>query len=289
MQPVWDPACLHFDGPGNQEGTETSGVGVPHLLRALEDYRESEIGMADLWDAVEWKNLQDKTGAKAGYIDGSVSTWPEEAWFTFQSDPLLHITVLANPEGEAFDGETGNAGPEQVAAAILERIQSHKWAILYTNQEQQQTYLQALRGKGVNPSGRESWPAPGVYLWCADPSGNIAAGHWQPPVAPVAVQDQWNQGWDHSTLYVDLKETAPAPPQPAPAEEVCQVQLPVLKEGITAEAVRSLQKLLGGLATDGIFGPQTHQAVVTFQAGHQLAQDGIVGQHTWGALLGAPQ
>jgi len=84
---------------------------------------------------------------------------------------------------------------------------------------------------------------------------------------------------------------APEPPAPVPTPEPeeLNVMLPQLQQGITAPAVRAVQTLVGGIAVDGIFGPVTHEAVVRFQAEHGLAQDGIVGLHTWGALLGVPQ
>lgn len=259
---------------------------------------DREDQMSDMWDAAgdKWTNLEGKRGAKAGYIDGPSSVWPAEAWQAFSADPCLHITVLADERGEVFDGETGDAGPAAVAAAVANRIADRKWAVLYANQDQLGEYLQALAAKSIRPSDRSLWPAPGVYLWLADPSGNIAAGRWTPPVDPVAVQDEWTEGFDHSTLHVELA-AAPAPspaptpaPQPAPAplQEVT-VQLPVLTQGARGPAVGALQKLLTGLAVDDDFGPLTHGAVTNFQSAHGLAVDGVVGAHTWGALLGAPQ
>jgi hypothetical protein len=40
---------------------------------------------------------------------------------------------------------------------------------------------------------------------------------------------------------------------------------------------------------DGIFGKLTHKAVVTFQAEHDLKQDGIVGKNTWKTLFGTAE
>lgn len=249
-----------------------------------------------LLDAVTWENLRGMAGAKAGYLDGPESQWPAEAWQTFAGDGLVHITVLADEAGEAFDGEKGDAGPASVATAIANRVQDGKWCWLYSNQDQLGSYLSALAGKGVKPTDRSLWPKPACYLWLADPSGNIAAGRWNPPVDPVAVQDAFHGSYDSSTLYVDLAAQPNPPPQPGPGpappkptQEVCQVQLPVLQQGVTSESVRSVQKLVGGIADDAIFGPVTRQAVVNFQRSHGLAEDGIVGLHTWGALLGAPQ
>jgi murein L,D-transpeptidase YcbB/YkuD len=68
---------------------------------------------------------------------------------------------------------------------------------------------------------------------------------------------------------------------------------PVLREGRNAlwppVTVRSLQYLLDArgarLAVDGLFGPKTKAAVVTFQRSHGLAADGVVGAATWRALI----
>lgn len=68
---------------------------------------------------------------------------------------------------------------------------------------------------------------------------------------------------------------------------------PALSEGsnITwpAVTVRSLQYLLDAhgarLSVDGIFGPLTRAAVVSFQSSRHLTVDGTVGPQTWGALI----
>lgn len=59
----------------------------------------------------------------------------------------------------------------------------------------------------------------------------------------------------------------------------------LLRSGDRGQQVRVLQKLLGGLAVDGIFGPNTQDAVKTYQKKKDLAVDGIVGPKTWDALL----
>lgn len=59
----------------------------------------------------------------------------------------------------------------------------------------------------------------------------------------------------------------------------------VLKRGDVGEEVKILQKQLGGLDVDGIFGVLTEFAVRQFQKDNNLLVDGIVGAQTWGALF----
>ena len=71
----------------------------------------------------------------------------------------------------------------------------------------------------------------------------------------------------------------------------------VLNEGMRGDAIRLLQLLLAivgtfneslpVIAVDGIFGPDTKNAVIAFQNFAGLTPDGIVGAATWNALLDA--
>jgi hypothetical protein len=65
-------------------------------------------------------------------------------------------------------------------------------------------------------------------------------------------------------------------------------QSPVLRLGASGDMVKQLQRLMRyvGLpvATDGDFGPQTHERLKRFQRDHGLTADGIVGPATWAAL-----
>jgi lipoprotein-anchoring transpeptidase ErfK/SrfK len=71
---------------------------------------------------------------------------------------------------------------------------------------------------------------------------------------------------------------------PAPADAA-----PLLREGSRGASVTQLQARLTELrydvgAVDGVFGPQTRNAVVAFQKVNGLARDGIVGPQTRSAL-----
>ncbi len=71
----------------------------------------------------------------------------------------------------------------------------------------------------------------------------------------------------------------------------------VLSEGMRGDSIRLLQFFLSAVGTyndqipvvpvDGIFGPQTREAVIAFQTFAGLTPDGIVGTNTWNALLTA--
>ena len=58
----------------------------------------------------------------------------------------------------------------------------------------------------------------------------------------------------------------------------------LLKKGKAGEDVKELQKTLGGLIIDGIFGDKTKNKVKSFQKSKGLTPDGIVGKNTAHAL-----
>lgn len=80
-------------------------------------------------------------------------------------------------------------------------------------------------------------------------------------------------------------------------EEVCNVNVKVLKKGDNGDAVKALQTLLIGYGykmtsgcitygADGSFGGATDRAVRKYQKDNGLAVDGTVGPATWSKLLG---
>jgi hypothetical protein len=59
-----------------------------------------------------------------------------------------------------------------------------------------------------------------------------------------------------------------------------------LKIGSRSEYVEAVQRKLGGLVDDGIFGTKTEAKVIEFQRSRNLTPDGVVGALTWKALFG---
>ncbi len=53
---------------------------------------------------------------------------------------------------------------------------------------------------------------------------------------------------------------------------------------MTGEDVRKVQQRLS-ITADGVYGPDTANAVIQFQMSHKLVSDGIVGEETWNALF----
>ncbi len=96
------------------------------------------------------------------------------------------------------------------------------------------------------------------------------------------------------TLILKEDETV----EPEPDASMCEVTVPVLKNGDSGTAVRNAQALLiargcccggryvmGREEPDGIFGPVTEKTVMSLQALHRLEPDGIIGSDTWTILL----
>jgi len=78
--------------------------------------------------------------------------------------------------------------------------------------------------------------------------------------------------WVAGCMPLDQQLDLPATPRP------------VLRRGARGPDVADLQRALGGLAVDGIFGPATERAVRAYQQANGLGVDGIVGPQTWGSL-----
>ena len=72
-----------------------------------------------------------------------------------------------------------------------------------------------------------------------------------------------------------------------------QLPLPILSAGSAGETVRAAQLLLigrgcrcGPCGADGEFGAGTKGGVMSWQRGHGLEVDGVIGAQTWASLLG---
>ncbi len=80
-----------------------------------------------------------------------------------------------------------------------------------------------------------------------------------------------------------------------PSVKTCTVSMPIIREGSSGSAVKTLQRLLRQLdyvgndgkllKVDGKFGPSTKAALIRWQKKHLGGADGICGVKTWTKLL----
>lgn len=107
-------------------------------------------------------------------------------------------SVWADPAGQWFDSERGNAGCVQVANAVKLRHDAGEWSIIYSDADRYPTQTAALADVGLVWSNAESWPDAGVYLWAVDLNiGPTLAVPWT-PVRPLLVQFNWGFEFDLS-------------------------------------------------------------------------------------------
>jgi hypothetical protein len=114
-----------------------------------------------------------------------------------------------------------------------------------------------------------------VWRWGGDWDGNPATGHSSYDAMHfevVASPEELRAGIDWSTVEQQTRD--PARPS----------TWPVLHPGDRGPSVAELQRRLG-VADDGIYGPDTLDAVRQYQLSRGLKADGIVGLATWTAVL----
>ncbi len=88
----------------------------------------------------------------------------------------------------------------------------------------------------------------------------------------------------------DLTRSGETTPKPQPAVAPTSAAFPILRKGMSGDAVRGLQERLRSLGVfegtiDGAFGEATETAVKAAQRKYQLDPDGVVGPGTWSAIL----
>ena len=220
-------------------------------------------------DGVNPNNLPPGMDAYAGYTDGR---WPDYNTIVANTPNAKHLSIDAT-------------GTVHADCADVENGDLTSWKG-YTVGYASISKVQGL----INADGRPT------KLWTAHYTNvahicNMTCGFGFTGTADGTQWTDHNGAWDESLLldnFFDFQTPPPPPPKPQPTG-VCIVNLPILQQGANGNSVQALQKLLGGIAVDGVFGPITHQAVINFQRANGLTRDGLVGTHTWGALLGEPQ
>lgn len=218
---------------------------------------------------------QPKAGASANYgvgTDGRVACYVEEenyAWTTSNSgiDNRAITIEVCNCFGDP-DWKVSDQALEAVIALCVDICRRYGFKLNYTGDKKGNLHMH----KWYAATG-----CPGPYLGSKFPyiaeEVNRRLGGTYEPAKPT-----------------EVKPTE----QAVNKEEVCTVNVSVLKKGSKGEAVKALQILLigngfscGSYGADGDFGAATEEAVRKYQKAKGLSVDGIVGPATWGSLLGA--
>lgn len=112
---------------------------------------------------------------------------------------------------------------------------------------------------------------------------NAHAGHLHVSVKPTRGHYDDTRRWLGSPTAVKVK---PAPhPAPKPATRR-PAATRTLHEGMTGDDVRFVQRFVGGVTADGVFGPATERAVRGYQRMRGITADGVVGPLTWRHIQG---
>lgn len=189
-------------------------------------------------------------------------------------DPIAFIKANLDKDAVTSVANLATPDPENVIKAPAKKPQMGDVAISLDdhNKGEDVAYLQKFLGIPVDGIfGRQSEAA--VIEWQKTlkditPDGVVGPKSWA--LIPDTLTD----------ANIFKKPSGSKPSASASAKPALNG---LLRRGSRGANVRFLQEKLG-LAVDGIFGPNTEDAVRAFQTKHKLKSDGIVGPVTWGKL-----
>jgi len=240
-------------------------------------------------DSVTAANCSPSVPYIGGYVDG-LYRWSDADWARFPNSHHITITVFGDVNAVCCDCESGDLTPQQAAQWAAKRIAMGARPLIYCSESVWGECKSACQAAGVNLDLVDWWIAgyPGSVG-----AGNLysgAAGHQFVDIGPIDISC-WADGFvPGAPIGSHPTSTQVSTPAQTSNSGVCNVNLPILKQGASGGAVKSLQTLLNtkagqNLTVDGSFGPATSQAVRNVQAFFKAGVDGIVGAQTWGLLF----
>lgn len=227
--------------------------------------------------------------AYGGYVDGAIGDQPNAAKIA-AAHPGAHVLTIAlsaEHDADCLDVEPGAASPSDVPGWIeRQHARGVQRPCVYASVSTMRDEIIPL----IAPGALVGWDP---RLWTAHYGlGVHVCGPATCKQLPTdADGTQWTSTFsgvggvaiDASVLADDFFGT------PADPTQEIIMQLPQVKQGQTGAPVKTVQALcnvFGTLKIDGVFGPQTLNAVEQIQHAHGLTVDGIVGPLTWRVLLG---
>jgi len=152
-----------------------------------------------------------------------------------------------------------------------------------------------------NVKGREFDDSDGFFKKVADLAKTLGGitwgGDWKsivdkphlelteflPNSSTSTLKSRYRTPENFKNTWNNTKASTSAPATAAPKKTVIPA---TIRKGASGSNVKTLQRNLGGLTIDGIFGAKTETAVKAYQKKNRLVADGIVGPKTWAKLLG---
>lgn len=250
-------------------------------------------------------NLPEGYYAYAGYIDGRFATAAELAK-RFPKAELVLLTVTGETTGAhgarvapGADAEPGDLTAEQAVEWVLSSTAIGERPVIYASVGEAPGYgmtdvLRIMRAEGIERQEVRLWSAHyghGPHICGPDSCEQIGVKMDGTQYTNAAMMPN-GALVDMSILLDDFfDQPLPEPPNSTETEKILR-ELPVVRQGDTGEAVKTVQGLCNArwadrtLAIDGVFGPQTMIVVKTLQGRAKIANDGVVGPQTWPVLLG---
>lgn len=173
--------------------------------------------------------------------------------------------------------------------------------------------IELAKAKGIWIEADTYTPAPGDFLlydWDDSGSGDntgwpdhigivekvvgnnitVIEGNYKNAVSRrmIAVNGKFIRGYIVPKYDAEVKQT-----ETHKVDDVCTLELTVLRKGSKGNTVKAMQTLLigygyfcGGYGADGDFGSGTESALRAYQKAKGLSVDGVCGPKTWAKLLG---
>jgi hypothetical protein len=245
-------------------------------------------------DSIDVNALPSGYDAYLGYADGR---WPTAKTLRarFPSAELVILTVTGRTVlgADGADVENGDLTPAEGAYWAMLKLAPPTMAgfrpVLYASVGAMGDVLEALHLAGIYRNQVRLLSAhygAGAHICGPSSCGEISI---------EMDGTQWaNQAIGLNGSVIDMSMLAEnffdQPTALTRTERIVQ-ELPILRSGSTGMAVKRVQALLNlsgtpPLKVDGIFGPETEQAIRTDQTAAKITVDGIVGPATWSELLG---
>jgi peptidoglycan hydrolase-like protein with peptidoglycan-binding domain len=158
---------------------------------------------------------------------------------------------------------------------------NHSWGLAVDLDAPENPYLAASTHRAAHPL-RKTYPGGRVLRSTMPEKAEAIAGRWGFRWGGVYTTKPDPMHFEFMGSMNDARELVAGSGMPK-VEKLKKPGRPMIKEGSRGRAVSYLQRKLK-ISADGIFGPQTEEAVKSFQRKKDLNVDGIVGEKTWAAL-----